>query len=167
MTDKPIRLITTGGTIDETGQDAEGMSLFSETHVGGMLRGATVSIPVLVEVAMLKESRRMTDADREVIARRCSECPENRILITHGTYTMADTARYLGERISDKTIVLFGSLVPFTKEKSEAVSNLQFALDSLQKLPVGVYVAMEERVFNWDNLTKNPQTGTFETISED
>src|SRR3989338_8052871 len=129
-----------------------------------MLRDATVSIPVLVEVAMLKESRRMTDADREVIARRCSECPENRILITHGTYTIADTARYLGERISDKTIVLFGSLVPFAKEKSETVFNLRFALDSLQKLPVGVYIAMGGKVFNWDNVRKNKDTGLFEEL---
>jgi len=164
MQGRSIRLIATGGTIDESGQDAEGMSLFSETHVGEMLKHAGTAVPVAIEVAMLKESRRMTEADREVIAKRCKKCSENRILITHGTYTMADTARYLGERISDKTIVLFGSLVPFAKEKSETVFNLRFALDSLQKLPVGVYIAMGGKVFNWDNVKKDSKTGVFLTL---
>src|SRR3989344_8241317 len=95
-----IRLIATGGTIDEIGQDKDGKSIFSDSFVPEMLNQGRVTSAVVSEVLMLKDSRDVTDKDREAMLQRCVACPERRILITHGTFTMPDTARYLGSPFS-------------------------------------------------------------------
>jgi L-asparaginase len=87
------------------------------------------------------------------------------MVITHGTDTMADTARYLGERVQDRTIVLTGAMVPYTFGSSDGLFNLGSALAFSQSLPPGVYVAMNGRCFAWNNVRKNKASGAFEELA--
>jgi L-asparaginase len=110
------------------------------------------------------DSTEMTDADRERILRSCTDAFDERVVITHGTDTMADTARFLGERIQDQTIVLTGAMVPYTFGSSDGLFNLGAALAFAQTLPHGVYVVMNGRCFDWHNVRKNRGTGRFEEL---
>ena len=130
-----------------------------------MLEQARVKSGVIVDVLMLKDSNDMTEEDRQSILERCRQMPEERAVITHGTDTMADTARFLGERIKDKTLILTGAMTPFVMERSDSLFNLGFAIASARQLPRGVYVVMNGMVFDWDNVRKNRDVGMFETLS--
>ena len=110
------------------------------------------------------DSLEMTDEDRELIAHQCNQCEENQIVITHGTDTMSETAKVLAEKVKNKTIVLFGAMIPIKFGSSDGLFNLGSALAFVQTLPAGVYVAMNGRYFHWDNVRKNKQTGMFEEI---
>ena len=110
------------------------------------------------------DSLEMTDEDRELIAYQCEQCDEKQIVITHGTDTMSDTAKVLGKKIRDKTIILTGAMIPIKFGSSDGLFNLGSALAFVQTLPPGVYVAMNGRYFNWDNVQKNKQTGIFEEV---
>jgi len=106
----------------------------------------------------------MTDADRQIILENCRKSPEDKIVITHGTDTMVETARVLGEHIKDKTIVLTGAMVPYAFGSSDGLFNLGSALSFVQALPPGVYIAMNGRYFTWDHVRKNRERGEFEEI---
>jgi L-asparaginase len=106
----------------------------------------------------------MTDHDRELIAHQCNNCEEDRIVITHGTDTMAETAKLLSGKIKNKTVVLTGAMIPIKFGSSDGLFNLGSALAFAQSLPQGVYIAMNGRYFNWDNVRKNKETGVFEEI---
>jgi len=161
------RLILTGGTIDSAEPYRSDIkSTFpSGTHVPEMLEQSRVKSGVIVDTLMLKDSNDLTEADRESILERCKTVPEQRVVITHGTDTMPETARFLGERIQDKTLVFTGAMTPFVMERSDSLFNLGFAIASAQRLPKGVYVAMNGRIFDWDNVRKNREIGMFETLS--
>jgi L-asparaginase len=111
----------------------------------------------------MTDSLQMTAAGREVILERCLAAPESRIVITHGTDTMEQTAAVLGARVSAKTVVLTGAMVPYTFGSSDGMFNLGTALAFVQTLPSGVYVAMNGRYFPWDSVTKNRKLGVFES----
>ncbi|MEK7480129.1 MAG: asparaginase domain-containing protein [Patescibacteria group bacterium] len=162
----PVRLILTGGTIDSAEPYRSDIkSTFpSGTHIPEMLEQARVKSGVVVDVLMLKDSNDITEEDRHLLLERCREMPEERAVVTHGTDTMADTARFLGERIKDKTIVMTGAMTPFVMERSDSLFNLGFAVASAQNLPKGVYVAMNGRIFDWDNVRKNREIGMFEEL---
>jgi L-asparaginase len=104
----------------------------------------------------------MTDMDRSVILDNCLKCKEDHVVITHGTDTMEETARMLGQASINKTIVLTGAMVPFKFGSSDGLFNLGSALAFAQTLPAGVYVAMNGRYFQWDSVRKNKKTGEFE-----
>jgi L-asparaginase len=106
----------------------------------------------------------MTDEDRELIAHQCRNASEDKIVITHGTDTMAITAQVLAEKVSGNTIVLTGAMIPYKFGSSDGFFNLGNALALVQYLPPGVYIAMNGRAFNWDNVRKNKQTGQFEEL---
>ena len=113
---------------------------------------------------MMVDSLDMTHADRELIARNCREAPESRIVITHGTDTMADTATLLAQEVPDKTIVLTGAMIPIAFGSSDGLFNLGSALTAAQVLPAGAWVAMNGRVFEGDSVRKNRDTGVFERV---
>ena len=94
----------------------------------------------------------------------CKDCTEDKIIITHGTDTMSETAQILGKVIEDKTIVLLGAMVPFNQPKSDALFNLGCAISAVQFLPKGVYITMNGKIFSWDNVRKNKEQGLFENI---
>jgi L-asparaginase len=113
---------------------------------------------------MMIDSLEMTDDDRELIAEHCTKSPEDKIIITHGTDTMAETAQLLSQRITHKTIVITGAMVPYKFGSSDGLFNLGSALAFVQTLPHGVYVAMNGRYFNANNVRKNKLTGEFEEV---
>jgi L-asparaginase len=162
-----IRFLATGGTFDKEYNEVTGALYFKDTHVREMLRLARCGLDVEVRTLMMIDSTEMTDLDRELLAKSCAESAEDRIVISHGTDTMAETARFLGDRIRDKTIVLTGAVVPYTFGSSDGLFNLGSALAFAQALPPGVYVAMNGRCFDWDNVRKNRSTARFEETREE
>jgi L-asparaginase len=111
------------------------------------------------------DSLEMTDTDREMIAAQCNKAEEEKIIITHGTDTMSDTARMLAGLVHNKTVVLTGAMIPYKFGSSDGLFNLGSALAFVQAMPRGVYVAMNGRIFNWDNVRKNKKTGEFEELA--
>jgi L-asparaginase len=157
-----IRLLVTGGTFDKTYDEITGTLSFKKTHVEEMLRLGRSSVPVTIETVMLIDSLQMTDEDRLALARRCQECPESAIVITHGTDTMVETAAVLARNVQGKTIVLTGAMVPYAFGSSDGLFNLGSALSFVQVLPAGVYIAMNGTHFPWHAVRKNREKGTFE-----
>ena len=158
-----IRVFITGGTFDKSYDEIEGRLDFKDTHIQEMLRLGRCRVPVEVRTLMMIDSLEMTDADRELILQGCRSAGEERIVITHGTDTMTDTARVLGEARLPKTIVLTGAMVPYAFGSSDGLFNLGSALSFVQALPRGVYVAMNGRCFAWDDVVKNRELGVFES----
>jgi L-asparaginase len=113
---------------------------------------------------MMIDSLDMTETDRNLIAENCIKASEDKIVITHGTDTMANTAKVLAEKVKDKTIVLTGAMIPIKFGSSDGLFNLGSALAFVQTLSHGIYVSMNGRYFNWDNVRKNKQTGSFEEV---
>ncbi|MEO0126814.1 MAG: asparaginase domain-containing protein [candidate division WOR-3 bacterium] len=159
-----IRIFITGGTFDKEYNELNGELFFKDTHIPQMLRLGRCRLPVEIRTLMMIDSRNMTDEDRAIIARNCIKTPEDRIVITHGTDTMVETAKYLADRLKNKTVVLTGAMVPYTFGSSDGMFNLGCALAFVQILPPGVYIAMNGRYFTYDNVRKNKKTGEFEEI---
>jgi L-asparaginase len=113
---------------------------------------------------MMKDSLHMTDADRRLIATFCAESKQDHIIITHGTDTMADTARYIAKEIPGKTIIITGAMVPYKFGSSDGFFNLGSAMAFVQTLAKGVYIAMNGRYFNAENVRKNKENGVFEEL---
>jgi L-asparaginase len=157
-----LRLLVTGGTFDKEYDELGGALFFKDTHVPEMLRLGRCRVPVTVETVMLVDSLQMTDADRASIAERCRACAESRLVVTHGTDTMVETAAVLAREVAGKTIVLTGAMVPYAFGSSDGLFNLGSALSFVQVLPPGVYVAMNGRWFAADRVRKNLETGVFE-----
>jgi L-asparaginase len=160
-----IRLFVTGGTFDKTYDEIRGALAFEETHVPEMLRLGRSRVGVSVRTLMMVDSLDMTDADREVIARNCAQCTESRIVVTHGTDTMVETARAIANAAKDKTVVVTGAMIPYAFGSSDGLFNLGSALSFAQTLPPGVYVAMNGQAFEWDKVRKNRDTGSFEPLA--
>jgi L-asparaginase len=121
-------------------------------------------VSVEIRTLMMIDSLQMSDEDRELIVHQCKHCNENQIVITHGTDTMEDTAKVLALAMLNKTIILTGAMIPIKFGSSDGLFNLGSALAFAQSLPLGVYVAMNGRFFNWDNVRKNKLTGIFEEL---
>ncbi len=159
-----VHLFVTGGTFDKDYDEIRGTLDFRDTHIPDMLAMARSRVDVRVRTLMMVDSLEMTEADRAVITQNCRDVPEPYIVITHGTDTMVETARVLAERVSGKTIVLTGAMIPIAFGSSDGLFNLGGALTAVQVLPPGVYVIMNGCVFPWDNVKKNRETGVFEAI---
>ncbi|WEK35057.1 MAG: asparaginase domain-containing protein [Candidatus Pseudobacter hemicellulosilyticus] len=157
-----IRIFVTGGTFDKEYNELTGELFFKETHLPEMLQRSRSGLDVTVRTLMMIDSLQMTDEDRELIVHQCRNASEDKIIITHGTDTMTVTAKVLAAKVQDKTIVLTGAMIPYKFGSSDGFFNLGSALAFAQVLPAGVYVAMNGRFFNWDNVRKNKQTGVFE-----
>lgn len=159
-----IRIFITGGTFDKEYNELNGQLYFKDTHMSDLLEMGRSRVPVEIRTLMMVDSLEMTNEDRELIIHQCNHCEETRIVITHGTDTMAETAKELAKKVNDKTIILTGAMIPIKFGSSDGLFNLGSALAFAQSLPAGVYVAMNGRCFSWDNVRKNKQTGVFEEI---
>ena len=166
-----IAIFITGGTFDKEYDELNGELFFNKTHIKEMLTLGRSLLPTRVETLMMKDSLFMTNTDRAVIAKACKSAKERHIVITHGTDTMEETARYLADAFAaaavsktglHKTIILTGAMVPYKFGSSDGLFNLGSALAYAQMLPPGVYVAMNGRWFAWDNVRKNKGAGHFE-----
>lgn len=161
-----VRLFVTGGTFDKEYDEIHGTLDFRDTHLPQMLEMARSRVDVRIRTLMMVDSLEMTDADRVLIANNCRDVPEPHIVITHGTDTMVDTARVLAEQVPGKTIVLTGAMIPIAFGSSDGLFNLGGALTAVQVLPCGVYIIMNGRVFPWDDVRKNRETGVFEALEK-
>jgi L-asparaginase len=182
-----VRIFVTGGTFDKEYNELTGSLFFKDTHLPEMLRLGRSRIEVSISTLMMIDSLEMTAADRERVVAECGRAGETRILITHGTDTMVETAAALaastvgarpgaatgGDRlrspaetksVSEKTIVLTGAMIPYAFGSSDGLFNLGSALSFVQALAPGVYIAMNGRCFAWDRVRKNRESGVFEAI---
>ncbi len=162
-----IRLLVTGGTFDKKYNEISGDLFFKSTHVPEILEDGRCTLDVTVAELMMVDSRDMDDQHRMTIFRECLLADEERIVITHGTDGMVETARYLAERAMDKSVVLTGAIIPFAFGISDSHFNLGSALAFVQVVPPGVYVVMNGRLFEADNVQKEMETGTFQQVMAD
>jgi len=156
------RIIVTGGTFDKEYDELTGRLFFRRSHVPEMLALGRCRLPVTVQTLLMIDSLDMTRRDRERILRAAKRAPEKRLVITHGTDTMVETARLLGQTLRGKTVVLTGAMVPYKFGSSDGLFNLGSALSFAQVLPEGIYVAMNGRLFDWRDVRKDRRRGVFE-----
>ena len=160
-----VKVFTTGGTIDKVYFDAKSQYEVGESNVQLLFKEMNVGFDYDVESILRKDSLDMTDADRAAILTKVQQAPCPKILITHGTDTMIDTAKVI-EGIPDKTIVLTGSMYPARFRDSDAVFNLGCAVVAAQTLPSGVYIAMNGCIFDPHHSKKNVDLNRFERTSQ-
>lgn len=156
-----IRILTTGGTIDKIYFDANSEFKIGAPQIGELLHEANVSFSYSVRSLLRKDSLELTDADRALIREAVETETADRILITHGTDTMVDTARNL-VGVSGKTVVLTGSMQPARLRVSDAIFNIGFAIGAVQQLEPGVYIAINGRIFDPLHVHKNREEQRFE-----
>lgn len=160
-----IQVFVTGGTFDKQYNYITGELYFEDTHLNEMFDRGRCSLDVDVRTLMMVDSLEMTDEDRGIIVHNCIKAKFDKILITHGTDRMVETAKALAAAGIPKTIVLTGAMIPYAfGTSSDGFFNLGSALAFVQVLPQGVYVAMNGRWFPWDKVRKNRDTGLFESI---
>ena len=157
-----IKIFVTGGTFDKKHDPITEGFVFDETHIPELLKRSRSLLDAKVRTIMLIDSLEITKSDQEIMLKACEDTEEDKIVITHGTSNMEKTAQFLGEKIKNKTIVLTGAMVPYTLRNSDALFNMGTALAFVQTLPNGVYIAMNGKYYNWDNVTKNTKLGLFE-----
>jgi L-asparaginase len=164
MLETSIAVLVAGGTIDKHYNPINGELELPASSVPEMLRQSRVSAHTRVEEVLLKDSLEMTELDRVKLLAAAKHATEDRILITHGTDTMVDTAKVLAadNSIVNKVIVLVGAMVPFNVSGSDALFNLGSAVMALELAQPGVYIAMNGRLFGYAEVIKNRQAGRFE-----
>lgn len=160
----PIRILVTGGTFDKDYNELTGQLFFKETHIAEMLRLGRSRVKVSIQTVMMVDSLEMSAADRALIVQNCVQANEKKIVITHGTDTMTDTAAAVAAAVADKTVVLTGAMIPYAFGSSDGLFNLGSALSFVQALPHGVYIAMNGKCFPWNRARKNRERGEFEEI---
>ncbi len=165
--DLQIQVFVTGGTFDKDYNYITGQLYFKDTHLPKMFERGRSKLDIDIKTLMMVDSLEMTDADREIIVYNCKKSQHEQIVITHGTDTMVQTAAALAKENIGKTIIITGAMVPYAfGTSSDGFFNLGSALAFAQVLEPGVYIAMNGRYFNWDNVRKNKQTGFFETLEK-
>ena len=160
-----IRILVTGGTFDKEYNERTGQLFFKDTHIAEMLRLGRSRVQTTIRTVMMIDSLEMTEADRALIVQNCLQSNENRIVVTHGTDTMTETAGAIAQAVSGKTVVLTGAMIPYAFGSSDGLFNLGSALSFVQVLPPGVYISMNGKCFPWDRVRKNRERGEFEEIS--
>ena len=161
---KYIKIFSTGGTFDKEFNELNGELYFKKTQLHELLELGRSQLNVKVETLMMIDSLNMTDDERQYIIKKCQKEVSQRIIITHGTDTMVETAKILAEHIQDKTIILTGAMIPIKFGSSDGLFNLGSALSFVQILEPGIYITMNGRYFNWNNVRKNKNLGIFERI---
>ena len=159
------RIIVTGGTFDKRYDAIKGELTFKDTHLPAILGEARVTLPLAVDIRLLIDSLQMTDAHRQSVLEACREAAERSLVVVHGTDTMVETAQVIGRAGLDKTVVFTGAMVPYSVQDSDAPFNLGFALAAALTLPAGAYVAMNARIFPWDDVMKDKAEGAFKRRS--
>lgn len=157
-----IKIFVTGGTFDKEYNELKGKLFFKHTHLAEMIKLGRCRLPIDIETLMMVDSIDMTEDQRRIIVDSCRRTQEKRIVITHGTDTMVETAGVIAEVIQDKTIVLTGAMIPYKFGSSDGLFNLGSSLAFAQILPPGVYICMNGKYFLWNNVRKNKRTGQFE-----
>jgi len=158
-----IEIITTGGTIDKIYFDEKSSYEIGEPQIGEVLRDANLTIKYWVKPLLRKDSLDLTTEDRNLIKSMVLESSAERIVITHGTDTMVETAQFL-TGIPERTIVLTGSMQPARFRFTDAIYNIASALTAVQLLPTGVWIAMNGQIYDPAKTRKNVKMNRFEAI---
>lgn len=162
-----IKIFVTGGTFDKEYNEIRGELFFKDSHLPEMLRMGRCRVSVDIRTLMMMDSLDMTEHDRQIILDNCKNTNEDKILITHGTDTMIETAKLLASEINNKTIVLTGAMIPYKFGSSDGLFNLGSSLAFVQTLPIGIYIVMNGKYFHWDKVRKNKDLGEFEETEFD
>ena len=158
-----IQILITGGTFDKSYNYISGDLFFEKTHIPEMLERSKCRLNVDVKTLMMIDSLEMTKKDIEKIIDECKKTKSSRIVITHGTDTMVNTAEKIAEKIKNKTIVLTGAMIPYAfGSSSDGFFNLGSALSFVQTLKNGIYIAINGQYFDYDKVEKNKLKGYFE-----
>jgi len=158
-----IEILITGGTFDKSYNHISGDLFFEKTHIPEMLKRSKCRLDVKVKTLMMIDSLEMTTKDIEKIIKECQESKSSRIVITHGTDTMVNTAKKIAEKIKNKTIIMTGAMIPYAfGSSSDGFFNLGSALSFAQILQNGVYIAINGQYFDYDKVRKNNTKGYFE-----
>jgi len=163
---QPIKIFTTGGTIDKVYFDAKSTYQVGEPNISRVLAELPLDLDYTVTSVLRKDSLEMTPADRNVVIAAVQNAEEQQIIVTHGTDTMVDTAKALQAAVKDKTIILTGALEPALFKTSDAMFNIGCAIAAVQSLPPGAYITMNGRIFESDNVVKNVELSRFMTLEE-
>ena len=156
-----IKVFVTGGTFDKEYNFITGELYFKDTHLKEMFERGRCTLDIDIKTLMMVDSLEMDEEDYSIIVHNCRKAKSDQILITHGTDRIVKTAKILADaKIEGKTIVLTGAMVPYAfGSSSDGFFNLGSALAFVQMLPAGVYVIMNGRYFDWDNVRKKPKNG--------
>ena len=160
-----IKIFATGGTFDKEYDEITGELYFKETNLFQLLQLGRSKMDVKIETLMMIDSLQMSNAERQYILEKCKKEKAERIIITHGTDTMTETARVIAKTIKNKTIILTGAMIPIKFGSSDGLFNLGSALTAAQVLSDGIYIAINGNVFKWDEVKKNREKGIFELIN--
>ena len=163
MSNSKINILACGGTIDKIYFDVKSDYKVGEPQVLAVLSGSNVNFEYEVQSIMRKDSLEINDQDRAKIRHAVEACDSNQVLITHGTDTMIETAKYLSG-IPQRTIVFTGSMEPARIRDTDAIFNIGCAVAAVQTLPPGVYVVMNGRIFDPYKSRKNVAESVFEDI---
>jgi len=161
---KYIKLFATGGTFDKEFNEINGELFFKETNLYELLDLGRCKLNIKIETLMMIDSLKMSETERNYIVSKCEKEDTHKIIITHGTDTIVETAKILAESINDKTIILTGAMIPIKFGSSDGLFNLGSALSFVQTLDPGIYITMNGRYFHWDNVKKNKKIGAFEKV---
>ncbi len=161
-----IEFLITGGTLDKQYNPLNGELIFNESSLSSMLKQARCTVEHQLTSLMLKDSLEMNDDDRGIVSKACQQSTSDKLVITHGTDTMVETAQTIAAEIEQhKTVVLLGAMVPYQFKNSDALFNLGCAISAVQALPAGVYITMNGQVFDYREVKKNRAIGEFEKQS--
>ena len=161
---KYIKIFATGGTFDKEFNEINGELYFKKTHLYELLELGRCKLDIKIETLMMIDSLQMSNEERNYIVNKCIKEKTHKIIITHGTDTIVETAKLLSKSISNKIIILTGAMIPIKFGSSDGLFNLGSALSFVQVLEPGVYITMNGQYFYWDNVRKNKELGVFERI---
>ena len=165
MNNSSIDVFVTGGTFDKNYNLINGELYFENSSVSSMFERGRSQLRLNIRTLMMVDSLDMTTSHRDIIIDACKKSKTSRILITHGTDRMVATAEILAKaKIEGKTIVLTGAMIPYKFGSSDGFFNLGSAVAFAQVLSAGVYVVMNGRYYQWDNVRKNTNNGFFEEV---
>lgn len=159
-----IKLIQTGGTIDKDYNMSNGELFFTSSHIKELLDQGRNKTEINFETLALLDSLQMSKEYRENIVSLCGLAQESQIIVTHGTDTMVETAIEIAKVVKDKSIVLTGAMIPYSIKDSDALFNLGCAITAVQLVDPGVYIAMNGKVFPYDQVKKDRSIGVFVSI---
>lgn len=158
-----LRIIATGGTFDKQYDPIRGQLGFDDSHLPEILKTARLSEPAVLEIVSMIDSLDMGGVQRQEILEACRSCPEDRVIVIHGTDTMTETAKIIGGAGLPKCVILTGAMVPYSVNRSDALFNLGTAVMASELSGKGTWIAMNGRVLPWNEVRKDRERGIFVT----